>query len=86
MARDLIHEHQFERECKQLASIPMVDDALHYVTYQIARYPDCGIHITGTNIWAVPFRGLGRRLVLFYRFDGQPNTALHLLSLRDFDA
>ena len=86
MPRDLIHEHQFETECAALASIRAIDDALHYVTWQIARMPEAGQQIATTKVWAVPFRGLDRRLVLFYQFDKQGNGAIQLLSLRDFDA
>ena len=69
-----MREARFDAEAAAIqADVQRMDEALRYVEYQLARYPDSGIESSVPGIWVAPIRVPAEpgtvRASLFYTFN-----------------
>jgi hypothetical protein len=72
--RTVVREPRFEEEAAAIQpNARRMDEALQYVEYELARYPDSGIESSVPGIWVAPVRvpkeGWIVRGSVFYTFD-----------------
>jgi hypothetical protein len=84
--RGIIREHEFEDQLYRL--IPNFEEADEFVNgaeYTLAMNPECGMPATKDgSVWYLPMCPVrGRRVSLFYDFDGQTVNFLAILPYDD---
>jgi hypothetical protein len=81
--REVIHSLRFDAELEALETDPRrADQAVHALTWALARHPERGFPVPGTqfSIWPVYLRGV--EYVVYYRYTP---SWVELLSLRASD-
>jgi hypothetical protein len=69
--REVTHGAQFDAALDALGAHPRIDEFVNGAIWEIARAPELGRNVPGTNVWFVvtpESAAVAARLILFYTF------------------
>lgn len=84
LVRDVVWDARFENELADLSlKILRLEDAVDGLEWVLAREPERGTQVAGTDIYAWPVQTYFSQALVYYRFD---DRQVSLLSIRESEA